>query len=276
MSELNKVIRRNFKNTFFLCEVHEDKFCTENVLNHMLVFVQSGKMELQTEKRNIHLQTGEAVFIKKNINVGEVKQPSKDGTPFRGYFIHFTSKFLHKVISEIPVELSNSEKNSASIPDQLMLPKNKFLKELFDSVMLYFNEDSIISEQLLHNKLTEALLLLLQIEPDLASVLFDFKAPYRIDLEAFMESNFKKELTIEQFAHFSGRSLTPFKKEFFEIFHETPSRWIVRRRLHEAKKLILENIKPADIYLNVGFKNLTHFHTAFKKEFGVSPSNFEQ
>ena len=54
----------------------------------------------------------------------------------------------------------------------------------------------------------------------------------------------------------------------------TPSRWIVKRRLEEAKCLI-EKVgrKPVDVYLEVGFKNLSHFSTAFKKEFGISPSN---
>jgi AraC-like DNA-binding protein len=97
--------------------------------------------------------------------------------------------------------------------------------------------------------------------------------PWRIDLEAFMQSNFKSDLTIEQFAHYTGRSLTAFKNDFDSIFHLTPQRWLTKRRLQEARKL-MENTgeKPLDIYLEVGFKSLSHFSTAFKKEYGIPPS----
>ncbi len=32
--------------------------------------------------------------------------------------------------------------------------------------------------------------------------------------------------------------------------------------------------KPLNVYLQVGFKNLSHFSTAFKKEYGIPPSEF--
>jgi len=31
-------------------------------------------------------------------------------------------------------------------------------------------------------------------------------------------------------------------------------------------------VKPIDVYMQVGFKNLSHFSTAFKKEYGFPPS----
>ncbi len=88
-----------------------------------------------------------------------------------------------------------------------------------------------------------------------------------------MNKNYKCDLTVEEFAHYTGRSLSTFKKDFAQIFNLTPSRWIVKRRLEEAKCLMEKLGKqPADVYLEVGFKNLSHFSTAFKREFGVSPS----
>lgn len=89
-----------------------------------------------------------------------------------------------------------------------------------------------------------------------------------------MEKNYKCDLTLEEFAHYAGRSLSSFKKDFAQTFHLTPSRWIMRRRLEEAHRLIEKaGKKPADVYLSVGFKNLSHFSTAFKREYGVPPSD---
>jgi len=46
-----------------------------------------------------------------------------------------------------------------------------------------------------------------------------------------------------------------------------------QRRLREAHYLITEKGKrPSDVYLEVGFEDLSHFSFAFKKNFGVAPS----
>ena len=141
------------------------------------------------------------------------------------------------------------------------------------SLEQYFDAQQYPSKELMETKLHEAIFTLLQLKPDLGQVLFDFAEPWKINLEEFMCKNYKSDLSIEEFAHYTGRSLSSFKKDFANIFNITPSRWITKKRLEEAKSL-MEKLgrKPADVYLEVGFKNLSHFSTAFKKEFGFSPS----
>ncbi|MBS1566891.1 MAG: helix-turn-helix transcriptional regulator, partial [Bacteroidetes bacterium] len=95
----------------------------------------------------------------------------------------------------------------------------------------------------------------------------------KIDLEAFMNSNFHFNVELKRFAYLSGRSLTTFKRDFEKTFHTTPSRWLQRRRLQEAYHLIKEKgRKCSEVYLEVGFEDLSHFSYAFKKTFGVAPS----
>jgi AraC-like DNA-binding protein len=84
---------------------------------------------------------------------------------------------------------------------------------------------------------------------------------------------YKFNVNMERFAFLTGRSLSGFKRDFKTIFHETPNRWLLKRRLQEARFLIEENNqKPADIYLDLGFEDITHFYFVFKKEFGATPS----
>ncbi|WP_186774398.1 helix-turn-helix domain-containing protein [Chitinophaga pinensis] len=122
-------------------------------------------------------------------------------------------------------------------------------------------------------KQQEALLLLLHLYPAFRNILFDFSLPVKTDLEQYMEENFHFNVPLEKFAFLSGRSLSSFKRDFHEIFGETPSRWLLKRRLDAAYQLISRQGRSAsEIYLDLGFQDLSHFSFSFKKRFGTSPS----
>ena len=264
----------NYMDTFFCCIVKKDKRCEEMVSEHMLVHLCSGELDLITPDKKYHLKKGDSFFIKRNHLVKKIKQPSKSGEPFKGLFLQLKAPFLKKMINEhkITVPLANSPQTAKSV--YIMLEKHPFLNGLFSSLEQYFDAQQYPSKELMEVKLQEAVFTLLHLRPDLGQVLFDFAEPWKINLEDFMNRNYKCDLTVEDFAHYTGRSLSSFKKDFAQTFHMTPSRWIVKRRLEEAKRLIEKlGRKPVDAYLEVGFKNLSHFSTAFKKEFGIPPSS---
>lgn len=75
----------------------------------------------------------------------------------------------------------------------------------------------------------------------------------------------------------TGRSISAFKRDFKEIFKETPNRWLVQKRLEEAHFLLQKSGKtPSEIFIDLGFEDLSHFSFAFKKKFGKSPSEIEK
>ncbi|MCC3156760.1 AraC family transcriptional regulator [Hymenobacter sp. 15J16-1T3B] len=129
------------------------------------------------------------------------------------------------------------------------------------------------NEDLLQLKVREAALLLIRANPELRAVLFDFAEPGKLDLAAFMERNFHFNVQLPRFAYLTGRSLATFKRDFEKIFHVSPSRWLLRRRLQEAHYRIKEQGQTAsEVYLDLGFEDLSHFSYAFKKQYGVAPS----
>ena len=159
----------------------------------------------------------------------------------------------------------------------ILLEPNAFLKSYFQSIVPYVEEWRNASKKLVATKVNEAIELLLHLRPDLETFLFDLADPKKQDLEAFMLNNFHYNVPLEHFAKLSGRSLTTFKREFFEIFKESPGIWLKNKRLSEAFYLIREKKQKApDLYLNLGFENLSHFYTCFKKKYGVTPSEIGQ
>lgn len=273
MDTKSGVVIYNYMDTFYCCLVEKDKWCEEMVTEHMLVYICSGELELISPEKKYHLKKGDAFFLKRNHMLRKIKKSSKMGEPFKGLFLQLKTPFLKTLLNEsqITVPLVNNPTMAKSI--YVMLEKHPFLKGLFMSLEQYFDARQYPSKDLMETKLKEAIFILLQLKPELGPVLFDFAEPWKIDLADFMNKNFKCDLSVEEFAHYTGRSLSSFKKDFSQIFNNTPSRWLIKKRLEEAKCLIdHKGEKPTDVYLEVGFKNLSHFSTAFKKEYGFPPS----
>ncbi|MEJ0056122.1 MAG: helix-turn-helix domain-containing protein [Bacteroidota bacterium] len=87
-----------------------------------------------------------------------------------------------------------------------------------------------------------------------------------------MESHFMFNLPLEKFGYMTGRSLSTFNRDFRKTFSETPRKWLIKKRLEAAHYQITEHSrKPVEIYLEVGFEDLSHFSFAFKKQFWLHP-----
>ena len=137
----------------------------------------------------------------------------------------------------------------------------------------YFNSEKVPAKELMQLKLQEGVYTLLSIDKSFYPALFDFTEPWKIDILDFLEENYMFDLSVEQIAGFTGRSLAAFKRDFKKISTLPPQKWIIEKRLNVASdKIQNENRKISDVYLEVGFKNLSHFSSAYKKQFGMAPS----
>ncbi|WP_284460340.1 AraC family transcriptional regulator, partial [Chryseobacterium sp.] len=168
------------------------------------------------------------------------------------------------------LSFQNYQSKDAFIP----IKKDKLINSFLLSLEPYYTDSGAVSKAFSDVKRQELLLILLQLQPELSDILFDFGTPGRLDLEEFMQKNYKFNVNLERFAFLTGRSLSAFKRDFKKIFNETPNRWLIKRRLQEALFLIKEKKqRPTDIYIDLGFEDLSHFSFAFKKEFGISASS---
>lgn len=81
------------------------------------------------------------------------------------------------------------------------------------------------------------------------------------------------DLTIEEFANYTDRSLATSKRNFKKISELPLQKWIIQKRLEKAYELIAKEHKGInETCFEVGFKNRSHFATAFKRQYGITPS----
>lgn len=190
-------------------------------------------------------------------------------TPTSLISIFLDQKTLHQYATEIDVPKQGVYRGKPMID----LTGNAFLKGFFDSLLPYIDNPKKLTAKIADLKTKEAIALLLETGDVYRKFLFDFQEPYKIDLETYMNHNFKYNIPLSSFAKLAGRSLSTFKRDFTKIFETTPEKWLQQKRLEQAHYLISKReMRPSDVYLEVGFENLSHFSFAFKKTFGITPS----
>lgn len=239
------------------------------VPDHVIGYVITGSLSLTDGKRTVAYGPGDSYYIGRNQLLKFMKTPGEQ-QEFRSVSIYLTQEVLRK----FSLVHGYAAENNHEAPSFMSLTPYRQFVAFMQSLLAY---EGILSNgnspDLVKVKQSEALLLLLQIVPSLRSQLFDFTDPGKIDLEAFMKKNYHFNVELKRFAYLTGRSLSTFKRDFEKIFHTTPSRWLLQRRLEEAHYLIKEKKKAvSDVYLDLGFEDLSHFSFAFKKLYGVAPS----
>lgn len=238
------------------------------VPDHIFSFQVSGKLEVNTGNETHVFEEGDFRFSRRNQLAKFVKTP-----PLGGEFKSISILLDQKTLLEISDEYGCKADKQILQTDVVLLKNHTLYQNYIASIMPYLEMPHSDNEALFTLKVREAILLLLKVNPELKDFLFDFTEPGKIDLEAFMQQNFHFNVGMKRYAYLTGRSLATFKRDFGKIFHTSPGHWLQHKRLQEAHYRIKEKgLKPSEVYLEVGFEDLSHFSYAFKKLFGVSPS----
>ncbi len=144
------------------------------------------------------------------------------------------------------------------------------------SLIPYFDVDGEFPNELASLKIAETINILRLIDPDVYSVLRNVNAPVKINLVNFMQRNFMFNMSLEKLGYLTGRSLSTFNRDFKKLFNTTPEKWLIDKRLELAYYHLAEKKKkPTEVYLEVGFEDLSHFSFIFKKKYGVSPNQLQ-
>ena len=261
----------NYNNVFYSFFYDDLSGCVHRSREYALNYVYSGEMLLDNGVEKIRVRKGECVFIPRDHHITMYKK-TYEGERYCGVFLMFTRAFLREMYGRLGINKSQTTRKKLD-NGVIKLPATVELASLFASMTPYFNPDVKPRDNFMELKLQEGLMALLAIDERFVPTLFDFNEPWKIDILGFMEENFMYDLSIEEIAHYTGRSLATFKRDFRKISDMTPEKWLIKKRLEKAYELMKTGKKKVvEVYAEVGFRNPSHFSTAFKKEFGIAPT----
>lgn len=189
--------------------------------------------------------------------------------------IYFHPSFIKKIYrDEIPDFLLKNN----SLPNTRKITSNEFIQQYIRNLLPYFKNPELMDVQLAELKIKELVLLLLKSE-NRSSVLDFFSelftSPSQLLIQEVVENNLYNDISIDQLAFLSGKSLSTFKREFKALYNESPATYIRKERIERAKKLLLAtDLRIKEIAYKIGYSELSSFSHTFLKVAGVSPSDF--
>lgn len=266
----NKLIGDDYLFVEYKCPINAEQFKLWSE-SDFFSYVISGKKDWTSLQQKITTQEGQAVYIRKGVY--NTKQYFEVDYCVMLFFI--TDDFIRRFMNEFSRVKSDSLQNH---PQIFEVDVNETLTSLFTTVFNYFKLGGDLPKDLIELKFKE-LLYTIVLNPKnnrLTSFFQSLLNQDRADLGYLMMKNFHSDLTLDEYAKLSGRSLSSFKRDFKEHFNETPRRWINNMRLAYAKTL-LENsqLNINEICYESGFKNTSHFNTAFKEKYKLPPLKFK-
>lgn len=262
-----------YGDVFFGHYFDKQEVCNQMLREHTLIYVYSGEVEILDHGKTTVVGPGECAFMRRDNRVVYTKKPVGE-EPYAGVFMKFKRNVLRDVFQSMDFsKIPHDEKRPAE--SVFKIEQRPDMISLFQSITPYFYSDTEPTEELIRLKVREGIHALLNTNPAFYPCLFDFTEPWKIDILEFLNANFMQDLTMEEIASFTGRSLSTFKRDFQKISDLPPQKWLIKRRLEAAHELLRETNKSVtDVYIEVGFKNMFHFSQAFRKEFGIPPSRF--
>lgn len=262
-----KSTRENLGNIVYSCYTQLSRQGEHFVSDHVLSYQIAGDLIFNDGVNDYSATDGLIRFLRRNQLLKFTKIPPANGD-FKSLSIHLDQQILKDFSLEYGLTCEKKQWNQPL----LLIQENTLLKSFMDSLLVYQLSDHFSDQRLVELKIKELLILLLQYDPELKNILFDFNEPGKMDIEAFMNKNYHFNVHLDRFAYLTGRSLATFKRDFEKVFNSTPGKWLLQKRLQEAHYLLEKGKMASDIYMDLGFEDLSHFSFVFKKQYGLSPS----
>jgi AraC-like DNA-binding protein len=202
------------------------------VAEHFFLYLIKGKIEGYDGNKHYSLNPGESCMVRKNHLARYSKQ--KEANEFEKVVVIFDEAFLKNFQDKYKIKPTGFSSNDAFLRPK----KDELIPNFLKSLSPYYQGEGKIDEAYSDIKREELLTILIKNNPEYADIFFDFGIPGKIDLEAFMNKNYKFNVSNERLAFLTGRSISAFKRDFKKTFNDTPSHWLIQKRLREAHFLM--------------------------------------
>jgi AraC-like DNA-binding protein len=243
-----------------------------NLSQNTISFLRKGTKEVIGDDETIQISNQHFVIMKSG-NCLMSENVSDSFKIYHSVLLFFSDEEVMNFLEKHKLYTSHPEiKKSFHIYEY-----DKFIQNFVSSLEQILSLTKTMQSKILKNKFEEIMLYLVYKNgADFLNNLTTKLDDKIVRLTAIVENNKLNRLSLEELAFLSNMSISTFKREFAKLYNQTPMKWFNEQRLnHVAFLLKANNYRPIELYEEAGYENLSNFVQAFKKNFGMTPKQFQ-
>ncbi|PJJ79145.1 helix-turn-helix domain-containing protein [Mucilaginibacter auburnensis] len=239
------------------------------------LYLLQGAMEFQFEDDQTHVPTNQSLLLN-CLQSGKQVRNTKESGIGEVVIVTFHPEILKKIYEkELPAIVQPGKAVSNQSHGKI---NNDFLiQKYIEGLLFYFENPSLVNDEILTLKLKEIILLLSQTQQvsTIQVILSQLFSPVKFSFQQVIEANLFSQLSIDELAQKTNLSVSSFKREFAKMYNDSPANYIKNKKLEKAAELLLaSDNRIADIAFDCGFNDLANFTKSFHDKYGVSPTNY--
>ncbi len=250
---------------------------TKHLSRYAIGTILHGELHLYDGDKRRTIRRGEIFLLSVGNHYTECV-PDKN-THFEMILFYYTPSDLQRVLMHLTVTYGLHISNSHSCEhcrrgSCVVGPANGQQQNFFTATNNYLREcDFIRSETAENIKMTELIFLIIaQQDSCIKSRLLSTVDKEQSSFEQIVFAHLFAQISIEELAEKTNRSLTSFKKEFRRHFKIPPHKWFVLQRLNHARLQLISTSKSiSEIGNECSFPNTSHFIKLFKRNYNLTP-----
>ena len=242
------------------------------------LYVKGGDIEYQIDDQQINIAANYSLLLN-CINSGKQIHNSKSKNNCEIVIVTFYPEILKKIYDRDLPQLLQRPLNVISNKSSEKINNDFLIQKYIEGLLFYFENPSLINEDILILKLKEIILLLSQTQnsESIQVILSQLFSPTTYTFKQIIEANLFSQLTIEELAQLNNLSVSSFKREFAKIYNDTPANYIKVKKLEKAAQLLqVSDQRITEIAFDCGFNDLANFTKSFTSKYNISPTNFRQ
>ncbi|MGN7783664.1 helix-turn-helix domain-containing protein [Niabella sp. 22666] len=240
------------------------------------LFVRQGAFAYHINDESINISTHYALLLN-CIHSGQQLQHTQSKNSCEVVIVTFHPEILKKVYDrELPLILQPSQKLITNKSSEKI--NNDFLiQKYIEGLLFYFENPTLVNEDILILKLKEVILLLSQTQnaATIQVILSQLFSPTAYSFKQIIEAHLFSQVSIEELAQQTNMSLSSFKREFSKLYNDTPANYIRTKKLEKAAELLrASDERITDIAFNCGFNDLANFTKSFSEKYHTTPTHY--
>lgn len=232
--------------------------------HYVIMIVNKGVNEGVCEKKKYQVCENDILFI----NPGEIHTGnSYGGKPleYSAFYIHadFFTKELLKNSSDLPPVFPSLLKTNKGLVNEI---KGLFLSTQLQDLQLKIEEQKeIVFGELLNFAQSSKM----EATAALSKAVVQ-------KVKSYIKDQYKNQFSLASLTNYAGLSPFHLVRSFKEAVGMTPFQFLRNYRVEKAKQELLKKKNIAQVAVEVGFYDQSHFHKHFKLVTGVTPREFQR